>query len=696
MINKGYWIRHREDDEERSVLFRKTFNISSTVESAILYICALGLGVCTINGKNVTEDKLWPAKTRYDKITIYQKYDVLRLLKTGENAIGVHVGDGMYHGEKGKEWYDTLKLKAVICIKYKSGQEEIISTDKTWKATFGPCLYGRMTKGEIYDSRLREKGFDLPHFDDRMWENAVIANEPGGIFTIMDMPPERVVKVTKPVNKIGNMYDFGINTSGWAKINLKGEKGQTVRIRYDELLDENGNFAGLINAFNKNHKLKHEDVFICSGEKEEYAPSFCLHGFRYVKVENAPDDFEIVAETVHTDLKKIGYFSCNDEMLNKIHQASVQATITNYHGIPTDCPHREQNGWTADAMLAAEQAVLNFDMHKVYQKWLNDFKYEQRPNGQLPGIIPFAFCGYNWGNGPIYDSALILIPWYLYLENGKTDIINNMWDNMVRCVDYLSRRSNNGIADFGIGDWMSPKGKDSEENMCPVEVTNTAMLHLICITMSKLAKAIDKDDTKWVDMAKKVKKAWRENFLEDKKLEIYQTYYACGIFCSVFEEAEKPEMARKLADLLKKNDYHIDCGFIGVKCIFSSLSDYGYAEEVYKMIVNPTYPGYAYWINRGMTTLCESWDMKDSVNHCAFSEVDNWFYKYLAGINLTENGIVIQPIKLKEINYVKAVHRGVLVELKDDKLYVETDTEVTVVTENKTEKVDAGAYEFAI
>ena len=383
-------------------------------------------------------------------------------------------------------------------------------------------------------------------------------------------------------------------------------------------------------------------------------------------------------------------------MLNKIHKASVQATITNYHGIPTDCPHREQNGWTADAMLAAEQAVLNFDMHEAYKKWLNDFKYEQRPNGQLPGIIPYAFCGYNFGNGPIWDSALILIPWYQYLENGKTDIIYAMWDNMVRCVEYLYRRSENGIANFGLGDWMSPEGKDTETNICPIAVTNTAMLHLLCETMGKIASVIGQDGSKWMKLSKKIKAAWRDKFLNDKSLEVYQTYYACGIFCNVFEEDEKPQMAKKLADLVKENDYHINCGFVGTKCIFSALSDYGYSEVVYKMITNPTYPSYAYWINKGMTTLCESWDMKDSVNHCAFSEVDNWFYKYLAGIRLTEDGILIKPIKIKEINYVKAYHKDLVVEIIDNKINVKSGCDFKIFINGDIKQIAAGKYEFVL
>lgn len=697
MFEKGFWICSSNPDSEQSVLFRKTFKTNKNITNAVLYISALGLGVCKINGKRVSDDRFITPKTRYDKCVLYQKYNVSELLCEDENVITVHVGNGSYHVHNSQQWYDVLKVMAELIIEYENGENQIIVTDDSWKSEYGPCVYNNMTQGEIYDARLEKSEADSAQYNDSGWKNVLIANEPGGILEPMNMPPEKICEVLKPIGKKGNKYDFGVNTSGCAKIVLTGEPGRQVRLVYDELLNEDGTFAGIINAFNKNSRLKHEDIFICSGrEKEEYSAEFCLHGFRYVMVENAPDDFEIEALTIHTDLKRVGSFWCNDDTINKIHNASVRSTLTNYHGIPTDCPHREQNGWTCDAMIAAEQSIMNFDMEKVYKKWLNDFKFEQRPNGQLPGIIPYAYCGYNWGNGPVWDSALILIPWYLYLESKNTDIINNMWEYMKKSVKYLYRRSNNYIADFGLGDWMSPEHSDGSKSECPVAVTNTAILHLLCIVMSKMAKVTGRNGFEWEDMAKNVKDAWRKNFLNDANLCKYQTYYACAIYCKVLKKQEEQQMADNLAKLVIKNDYHIDCGFVGAKCIFTALTDYGYADVVYKMIVNPSYPSYAYWINKNMTTLCESWQMKDSVNHPCFSEVDNWFYKYAGGIRFTESGILIKPIKINGINNVEVKHKGISVKINNSVFTIDSDFAVDVELPDIKKKLTPGKYVFNI
>ena len=107
-------------------------------------------------------------------------------------------------------------------------------------------------------------------------------------------------------------------------------------------------------------------------------------------------------------------------------------------GYPTDCPHREKNGWTGDAHLAAEQAMYNFGNAAAYLKWLNDFKDEQQPDGNLPGIVPTSGWGYQWGNGPAWDSAYVLIPWYLYQYCGDTRVLADHYDGMKRYVDFMT------------------------------------------------------------------------------------------------------------------------------------------------------------------------------------------------------------------------------------------------------------------
>lgn len=682
-----------------SIYFRKSFNIKDNVQSASLSICALGLGEYRINGMPVSDEVLCTPFTKYDARVIYKKYEISHLLKTGENAIGVHVGNGFYNNNMSTwndlmaSWKDKPKLYAKINIIYTSGECDIVKTDTSWKCIKGSAVYNHMRQGEHCDARLRQCGYDNIGFDDSNWDDAVIANEPGGLLETTDMPPVRVIRTLNPITVKNDIYDFGENISGWARIRVKGESGQEIKIIYDENFEKfrqiRGNTTCFAFAQREQMPLCNEDIFVCSGIYEEFRPTFCYHGFRYVKVENAPADFEITAEVVHTDLKCIGSFESSSDMLNKIHEASVRATLSNFVWHPTDCPHREQLPWTNDAQLSSEQVLMNFDAKDAYQKWMNDFKDAQRPNGHLPGIIPSAGWGYNWGHGPGFGCAVIIIPWNTYINTGSADIIRSVWTNMVRYIEYIERMSDDYVVDFGLGDWM-PVNKPA----CDRAVIDTAYFYSDCVKMARMATVIGEDADYWQNKSEYIKHAWRSKFLGNKSLEKFQTFYACAIYNELLEDDEVPVFSQKLAELVKQADYHIDCGIFGTKFIFSALSDNGYADVVYKMVTNPTYPSYAYWINNGQTTLCESWDMLESCNHHMYSEVDHWLYRHVGGIRYTDHGIVIKPSVLEDVEYVKVEHKGITVIRNRNKLHVFTPVELQIVFADESVSVKPGEYQF--
>lgn len=697
MLDAARWITHKNSISDQSMMFRKEFVIDGEVMNAHLDICALGLGVYTINGKLVSNDVLCTPFTKYDKRVLFQSYDIEQLLQKGCNVIGVHVGNGFYNdnvvswNSAYATWRDQAKMIASIEIIYKDGEKQTVSSDTSWHTCAGPCLYNHARQGEIYDANLKKTGFDTAGFDDSEWENASLAYEPGGVLEAMDMPPIRIIRKLKPISHNGNIYDFGENISGWVRIKAKGKKGSEVRIKYDERIKDDNTLFGHINIFT-NQKLKHENILILSGKLDEYAPSFCYHGFRYVQVENEPEEFEIIAEVVHTDLKGIGDFSCSDQMLNKIHDASVRATLTNYHGIPTDCPHREQNGWTGDALISSEQSLMNFDMDKSYRKWLKDFKDAQRDNGQIPAIIPSPNWGYSHYSGPAWDSAMIQIPWFMYIHNRCIDVLDTMWESMVKYMTYTKKWAIDNLVEFGLGDWCPPPNAVK----CPRIVTDSSYYYMDAVIMGKIAEVLNKSSKEWFDLAKDIRVSWRNKFLNDKSLYNCQTFLACAIYQGMLDEEEIPEYVDLLVKLIKAKDYHIDCGILGTKYIFTALSDNGYADIIYKMVTNPTMPSYAYWINNGMTTLCENWDMSQSRNHHMFSEVDNWFYKHLAGINITETGLVIKPCFVDEVEKVKAHYKDLSVDYDMEMLNINSPCDFVLILNDLSYKYKKGNHNIRI
>ena len=98
----------------------------------------------------------------------------------------------------------------------------------------------------------------------------------------------------------------------------------------------------------------------------------------------------------------------------------------------------------------------------------------------------------------------------------------------------------------------------------------------------------------------------------------------------------------------------------------AALSENGFAGIVLKVLQNEEYPGYGYWIKNNMTTLCETWNMTMSLNHQMFAAIDNWFYKYVAGIKYKQGKIIVSPCKITGINYVTAKTKDIVIKIENN------------------------------
>ena len=353
--------------------------------------------------------------------------------------------------------------------------------------------------------------------------------------------------------------------------------------------------------------------------------------------------------------------------------------------------HHDRYFLKGEGVESWEQALLNFDMTDAYRKWLRDFVDCQRPSGQLPGIVPTGGWGYNWGSGPAWDSALILIPYYVWRYTGDLSLIQEFWPNMVQYMDYLSTMTVDGLVDFGLGDWCPPKGAA----LCPTQLTDTAYAYADAMAMAEMAFELDKPTGPWEDQAWESRTAFREKYVRDGKvIPESQTAYACAIYQGLLDREEVEAAAARLNELVLEKGCHIDCGILGNKYIYRSLADFGYGETLYRMVTNPTCPSYAWWIANGMTTLCEDWEMTISLNHHMFSEVDLWFYRYLAGIQLDEDRLTIAPQCLPQLEWVKAESRGVKVYWDREKVQIDTPRQALLVLDGQQRLLMPGSYTF--
>lgn len=701
MFQEAKWIIYIQEHELETAMpiMRKAFTVSGPVKKAELCICGLGLGVYYLNGQAVTEDVLTTPISNYDIKTYYNRYDVSAFLRPGENVLGAMLGNGWYNNPcktwsfDAATWRDYPKLIAQLDVEYADGKRECIVSDASWRAKLGPVTYNHTRIGETFDARLEPAGWAEPGFDDGDWDNAKIWFGSGGKLIENYIEPVRRIRTIIPERRSGHVYSVGKNIAGWVKIRVRGKPGARVQITYGERITEDGRVDNAPESmFVQDVERPKGDVYILRGEGvEEWEPRFVYHGFAYFELAGDFEEITPTAVEAHTDLEQVGSFSCSDEMLNKIHEASVNSTLSNVMSIPTDCPHREQLGWTGDVAISAEQALMNFDIKTVYKRWLREFRDVQRSSGQLPVTVPLTPWRWRWFGGPAWDAAFFTVPYAIYNSTGDAEIIRENFDAMVRYLDFAYTISDHYIIDFFLGDHCPPEGCKK----CGVDLTATAYYYTIAKTVAACARIIGRDAAPYMTLAENIKAAFRKAFIKDGRIQYdCQTAYACAIYHGLYEEDEIPSAIARLVELIREKGNHFDVGILGAKAMFSVLSQNGQAELLYQMVTNPTMPSYAYWINQGMTALGEFWNMRLSRNHHMYSEVDNWFYRYLAGIRLEAGKIIIEPVFLQGLDWVRAHHRDIHVFWDREHIEVSVPQAAVLVLGKTSIPLDKGTHRF--
>ncbi len=665
---------------EPAPLLRKSFNLKSNVKRARAYVCGLGYYELFLNGSKVGDHMLDPGYTNYDKRTLYVTYDVTKQLKSGENAIGAILGSGWYDCHTPAEWHfdrapwrGIPKLLAQLEVEYDDGSREVIATDNSWKRSTGAITYDSIYGGENYDARLEKNGWDTAGYDDSQWRAVNVMEAPKGILAAQEMPPIRIMQTIKPVKltepKPGVfVFDLGQNFAGVPELSVNGPAGTTVIMRCGERLHPDGTLdADDIGTFVKRHgtwqQFQEDHYTLKGGGTETWHPRFTYHGFQYVEVTGFPGQptlDNLRGLVMHTDVQPVGSFECSNDLLNKIATCAKWSYLSNLMSIPTDCPHREKNGWTGDAHLACEQALYTFNSASVYKKWINDMQDAMHDNGDLPGIVPTGEWGYTLG--PAWDSALLLIPTYLNEYDGDTRILTSHYAAMKKYVDFLSSRTNDHIVHGApLGDWAPFHDKTNTDYVTTAYYLQDAQI------VSRIAKMLgnDADAKKYADLAEQISAALNKTFFDPKTgnyAEGTQTAQACALVFGFAPKLEREHVFDNLVKAVEKRNKHLDTGILGAKWVMQALLDHGRADIGYKIATQTDLPSWGNWIKQGATTLWENWDGSASRIHIMYGDVVAWFYKALAGIQADPASpgfehFFLRPNVVGDLTDVKAHHQ---------------------------------------
>lgn len=727
------WITDKYDKSfGPAPMFRKSFDIQKEVEAAKIYISAAAYYKLYINGEVPNREKLDPGYTHYDKRNLYTTIDITKWLHKGENVVATVLGNGFYNEDapvatwdfEKARWRDRAKMIMEIHVKYTDGMTTLISTDETWKTSTGPHIYNNIYSGETYDACKEIPGWNNSGFDDRGWSNAVFAQAPSPLLVSQTMPPMRITKEYPAISmqSFGDtvfVFDMGVNLTGVCNIKLKGEKGTKITLTHGELKKDNGRIEmrnlDIYYKPIKDIEFQTDTYFMKGAGEESFTPEFTYHGFQYVEVKSDHPirlkKEDLTAYFIHTDLEKVGSFSCSNELLNKIWVATNQSYLSNLHSIPTDCPQREKNGWTADGHVAIDLALLNYDGIKFYEKWLDDFVDNQRPEGNISGIIPSSGWGYDDWIGPVWDAALFIIPDALERYYGDTKAIHKIYNACENYLDYLKNRENEeGTVTYGIGDWVY------YHTQTPTDYTTTCFYYWDYVLMTRFAGITGRSDEYYREKAESLKVFINKKYFNQETC-LYangsQTAQAVALAFGIVPSAYETKVAENLNKMIVANDYHLDFGVLGSKYVPRMLSKYGYAETAYKMATQETAPSWGNWIKLGFTTLAETWvlspEFRDaSVNHVFLGDISAWMVNTLAGINydVEKRGfekIIIKPDYVKDLSWVKGEYKSVKGWVKSEwkrngdeiklSVVIPANTTATIYTDKAIE-VNGGSYEY--
>lgn len=653
--------------------FRRTFQVEQKLQTAKIQICGLGFYQLHINGINITKGHIAPYRSNHDHYLYYDEYSIGQYIREGNNVIAILLGNGMQNAWGSRvwdfdkaPWRSSPKVSFVVQLEYENGEKTTYYSDQQTKTTSSPIIFDDLHWGEGYDARKEIIGWNTVEYDDKYWDAAKKTEAPKGELRLANVEPIKVRRLIQPVSywkcrgNDGYIYDFGVNTSGVCRLTIEGSKiGQEIRLSHFETLVDEKPFVDSVRVRQFDDPYQ-EDLYICKGEmSENYIPHFTFHGFRYVYVtgitpEQAKESLLTYME-MSSDLKQAGTFLCSSEVANQIQEATVRSDTSNFYYYPMDCPHREKNGWTADAALSAEQMLLNLHVEKSLREWMRNVYKAIDEQGRLPGIIPTVSWGFKWGNGPAWDNVLVYIPYYVYKYTGDKGILEECAEPLMKYLTYLRTRVNaEGLVGFGLGDWCQAR-KVEEDFDTPLVVTDTIMSIDIGRKAEFIYEVLDlKEYAAYAKtFADELKVAFREHLIDKDSLIVYgdtQTAQAMAIYYGLFTEKETEKAYVHLLKQIEQKECFMDVGVLGGRVLFRVLAEHGNANLAYYMITRPEFPSYGNWMIRGATTLWETFTQEGgrilSRNHHFWGDVSAWFYLYIGGIHMNPTAKDVQHVNI--------------------------------------------------
>lgn len=658
-----------------SVLVRD-FELEST-ENARIYATARGMYVLRINGQRVTDNVLTPGTSEYWYRLPYQTFDVADRLRSGKNRIEVTLGDGWWRGSNGNTGNrNVFGTEIALLLQLEVDGRVALVTDDSWQAAQdGPVRFNDLQLGERVDARMEPRNFHPVRMEDFGYDNLLCANT----VPLKEKESFSAKLLHTPSGK--TILDFGQNMAGYVAFRLNAKAGQIIKMTHGEVIGPDGEFsdANLQTVGRKGEPLHQIVEYTCKDGLNEYTPTLCIFGFQYVLVETDVDitGAEFTARAVYSDMEQTASFTCDHELVNQFFQNAVWSQKSNFVDVPIDCPQRERSGWTGDAALFAQTGLTLMDAYPVYARWLAECRVDQYPDGRVYNMSPRraakpTFMDSLYDGSCAWGDASVIVPYTMYKIFGDKRILEDNYEFGKRWLAYSEKKAKksrlknrfrknpykNYLIDTGMhyGEWLE-SGVSMEQAMKDmilhgVPDVATAYFAQSCRMMSEIAEALGKaeDAEYYAALYENVNKAYHFIELPDGRIRSErQCRYVRPLQMGLLTEAEAKDAAADLNELVKKNDYHLNTGFLTTAHLCRVLAEAGYVETAYRLLLQENTPGWLYQVKQGATTVWESWEGNTgstgvaSLNHYSKGAVVSWLIEGVCGIRAHGRSITIRP-----------------------------------------------------
>ncbi len=685
------WITAAGEERQENTLLRREFAVRPGLRRALVHVTGLGQYELFLNGAKAGADVLSPGWTDYADTVLYDTRDITALLREGENAIGLSLGNGMLHVVRPEGRFAKFKgsfgpQRAIVYLRleYTDGSVDTVTSDEAWKTNPGPITFSSIYGGEDYDARLLPAGWNRPGFADAGWTSAALYTGESGALRGFSHAAEpiapierRPVAITRELAPGVMLYDFGQNASFMPRVTISGPAGSVVKLTGGELLNEDGTINR--STMGGAHRGSAWWQYTKSTDAPEtWFPQFYYLGSRYLYVELLPaaegaarpavDSLEMVI--VHSTASPAGHFASSDPVLNQIRDLVRWAQRSNMVSILTDCPHREKLGWLEQNHLNGPALRYEWALDRLAAKNVRDMAEAQTPEGLIPNIAPeYTVFKNTYRAAAEWGASFILVPWQQYVFTGDDSLLREHYDAMKRYFAYLETRAAGGLLEEGLGDWYDViLEKTGRANLTAPAVTATAHFYLDAVTLAKIATVLGRTDDAagYRAKAEAICTVFNRELFKPATPELYgsgsQTALALPLALDIAAPGDRAAVLAALVQEIERRG-HSSTGAIGTRYLFRALTDAGHADLVYRLITNPEMPGYAYQLKRGNTALAESWGALPgaSQNHFFLGQVIEWFYHDLVGIapDETEPGFkhtIIRPQPVTGLDWAEAAH----------------------------------------